>query len=50
MPLTRGTVEQSTGLLTWVKSFREFSGFVFEDIKRSNGTLCSATTEAEASQ
>lgn len=48
MPLTRGTAVRSTGLLTWVKSFREFSGFLFEDIKRINGTLCSAATEAQA--
>lgn len=48
MPLTRGTVVRSTGLLIWVKSFREFSGFMFEDIKRIHGTWCSATTDAEA--
>lgn len=44
MPLTRETVVRSTGLLTWVKSFRDFSGFMSEDIIV---TLCTATAEAE---
>lgn len=31
------------------KSFRQSSGFIFEDIKGISGTLCSAATEVEAS-
>lgn len=45
MPLTRGTVVRSTGLLTWVNQsgdlilHHHFCAFMFEDIKAINDTL-----------
>lgn len=39
MPLTRGTAARSTGLPTWVKSFKDFSGFMFGDMRRINGCV-----------
>lgn len=45
MPLTRGTVVRSTGLLTWVNQsgdlilHHHFCAFMFEDVKAISNTV-----------